>query len=228
MKKPSKVALSMSENPTETTPIVQPTLGADIDTHLSQDPAFAREAEKYDNPVPSREYILAMLEAAGNPMFTDEIQQALGVVDDEERQEGVRRRLKAMVRDGQLLQNRKGAFGVVQRMDLIKGRIHAHPDGFGFLVPEAGGEDFFLPFREMQRVMHGDIVLGHVIDVDHRGRQIAAIVEVVERAHQQVVGKLFFEHGLAYVRSENKRITQDVLIPIDAMLGAREGQLVIA
>ena len=228
MKKPSKVALPMSENPTETTPIVQPTPGADIETHLSQDPAFQREAEKYDNPVPSREYILAMLEAAGKPMFTDEIQQALGVVDDEERQEGVRRRLKAMVRDGQLLQNRKGAFGVVQRMDLIKGRIHAHPDGFGFLVPEAGGEDLFLPFREMQRVMHGDIVLGHVIDVDHRGRQIAAIVEVVERAHQQVVGKLFFEHGLAYVRSENKRITQDVLIPIDAMLGAREGQLVIA
>jgi hypothetical protein len=195
--------------------------------HLQQDPAKDREAEKYDNPVPSREYIMALLEKVGKPMFTDEIQKALGV-DDEERLEGVRRRLKAMVRDGQLLQNRRGAFGLVHRMDLIRGRIHAHPDGFGFLVPDVGGEDLFLPFREMQRVMHGDIVLAHVVDVDHRGRKIGAIVDVVERAHVQVVGKLFFEHSMAYVRSENKRITQDVLIPSDALSGAIEGQLVVA
>lgn len=217
----------MSENQSEKSNAIAPVVGADISTHLAQDPAFEREAEKYDNPVPSREYILALLEQSGKPMYTDEIQLALGV-DDEERQEGVRRRLKAMVRDGQLLQNRKGAFGVVQRMDLIRGRIHAHPDGFGFLVPDAGGEDLFMPFREMQRVMHGDIVLAHVTDIDNRGRQIGAIVEVIERAHQQVVGKLIYEHGLAYVRSENKRITQDVLIPFDALLGAKEGQLVIA
>lgn len=203
-------------------------LGADIETHLSQDPAFAQEAQKYENPVPSREYILSLLEQAGKPMFADEIQQALGVMHDDERLEGVRRRLKAMVRDGQLLQNRKGAFGVVRRMDLIKGKVYAHPDGFGFLVPETGGEDLFLPYREMQRVMHDDVVLAHVIDVDHRGRQVAAIVEVVSHAHQHVVGKLIFEHGLAYVRAENKRITQDVLIPMDAMLGAREGQMVVA
>ncbi len=198
-----------------------------LDVHLAQDPEQQREAEKYDNPVPSREYIMKLLEEAGKPMFTDEIQEALHV-HDEERMEGVRRRLKAMVRDGQLLQNRKGAFGLIQRMDLTRGRVHAHPDGFGFLVQDAGGDDLFLPFREMQRVMHGDIVLAQVVDVDHRGRQIGAIVDVVERAHLQVVGKLIFEHGLAFVRSENKRITQDVLIPVDAMLGAKEGQLVIA
>ena len=195
--------------------------------HLAQDPEQQREAQKYENPVPSREYIMKLLEESGKPMFTDEIQQALNV-SDEERMEGVRRRLKAMVRDGQLLQNRKGAFGLIQRMDLTRGRVHAHPDGFGFLVPDIGGDDLFLPFREMQRVMHGDIVLAQVVDIDHRGRQIGAIVDVVERAHQQVVGKLVFEHGLAFVRSENKRITQDVLIPVDAMLGAKEGQLVIA
>jgi len=198
-----------------------------LDVHLAQDPEQQREAEKYENPVPSREYIMKLLEESGKPMFTDEIQEALHV-HDEERMEGVRRRLKAMVRDGQLLQNRKGAFGLIQRMDLTRGRVHAHPDGFGFLVPDVGGDDLFLPFREMQRVMHGDIVLAQVVDVDHRGRQIGAIIDVVERAHQQVVGKLIFEHGLAFVRSENKRITQDVLIPVDAMLGAKEGQLVIA
>ena len=200
-----------------------------LDHHLAQDPAFARESEKYQNPVPSREYILALLENASHPMFTDEIQQALGIEpDDDERLEGVRRRLKAMVRDGQLLQNRKGAFGLVQRMDLVRGRIHAHPDGFGFLIPDEGGDDLFLPFRDMQRVMHGDIVLAQAVDIDHRGRKVGSIVEVIERAHQQLVGKLFYEHGMAYVRSENKRITQDVLIPVDALMGAYQGQLVVA
>lgn len=201
-----------------------------LDHHLAQDPAFAREAEKYQNPVPSREYILALLEQASHPLFTDEIQLALGIdPDDDDRLEGVRRRLKAMVRDGQLLQNRKGAYGVVKRMDLVRGHIHAHPDGFGFLLPaEKGEEDLFLPFREMQKVMHGDTVLAQVVDIDHRGRRVGSIVEVIERAHQQVVGKLFYEHGMAYVRSENKRITQDVLIPVDALMGAYQGQLVVA
>ena len=207
-----------------------PTEAPSLDQHLAQDPAFARESEKYENPVPSREYILALLEHASHPMFTDEIQHSLGIdPDDDERMEGVRRRLKAMVRDGQLLQNRKGAFGVVKRMDLLRGTIHAHQDGFGFLLPdEKGEEDLFLPFREMQKVMHGDTVLAQVVDIDHRGRRIGSIIEVIERAHQQVVGKLFYEHGMAYVRSENKRITQDVLIPVDALMGAYQGQLVVA
>lgn len=198
-----------------------------LDQHLAQDPAFQREAEKYDNPVPSREYIMSVLEAAGQPLYMEDIFQVLGVQDDEERTEGVRRRLKAMVRDGQLLQNRKGAFGIVKRMDLIAGRVQAHPDGFGFLQPEAGGEDLFLPYREMQKVMHGDKVLAHVVDVDHRGRQIAAVVEIVERANEKIVGKLFTEHGMFFVRSENKRITQDIIIPAEATLGAKAGELVV-
>lgn len=214
-----------AQDPQDTSVTTVP--AASFDEHLANDPAQQREAEKYDNPVPSREYIMAHLEAAGKPMTLDELLDDFGL-DDEERQEAIRRRLRAMVRDGQLLQNRRGGYGPVHRMDLVRGRIHAHPDGFGFLIPDEGGEDLFLPFREMQRVMHGDIVLGHVVDVDHRGRRIGAIVEVVERAHAQVVGKLFFEHGMGYVRSENKRITQDVMIPADALGGALAGQLVVA
>ena len=93
-----------------------------------------------------------------------------------------------MVRDGQLLCSRKGAFGLINKMDLIKGRVQGHPDGFGFLIPEQGGKDFVLTHRQMRCCFDGDIVLARKGERDHRGRIEAIIVEVLEQNTQELVG----------------------------------------
>ncbi|MGC9385536.1 MAG: ribonuclease R [Hydrogenovibrio sp.] len=206
-----------SENLPETSPPNQP---------LAADPHADREAVKYENPIPSREFILNYMETEGKPMRMNQIAEGLGV-DGDEQFEALSRRLKAMVRDGQLLRNRRGAFGLIEKMDLIKGKVIGHPGGFGFVQPEEGGSDLFLGDREMHKVFHGDRVIASVIGVDRKGRREGMIVEVIEHANQQVLGRLHLEDGLAWVQPTNNKIAQDIFIPQDGLLGAEEGQIVM-
>jgi ribonuclease R len=189
-----------------------------------QDPHLERERERYENPLPSREFIMEVLQQHGAPLLADELAQLLGIVPEET--DLFSRRLRAMERDGELMQNRKGDLCVVDKLDLIKGRIIGHPDGFGFMHPEDESEDLFLSPREMQKVMHGDRVMGREIGADRRGRREGKIVEVLERANTHIVGRLIIEHGIMLVAPENKRITQDILIPAGNQGTAKSGEVV--
>ena len=190
------------------------------------DPHANREADKYDNPIPSREYIIELLETEQKPLRIKQIANLLDI-DDDERFEALSRRLKAMVRDGQILRNRRGAFGLIQKMDLIKGKVIGHPGGFGFVKPAEGeGSDLFLGDREMHKVFHGDIVIASVIGVDRKGRREGMVVEVIEHRNQTLLGRLHFESDLAWVQPNNNKIAQDVFVPQDGLMDAKEGQIV--
>jgi len=190
------------------------------------DPYAEREARKYENPIPSRELILQLLEEAGEPLTWQVVAERLGL-DDEESQIALTRRLRAMERDGQVVRNRRNAYGPLDKMDLVRGRIIAHPDGFGFLVPDDGSDDLFMGPRDMRALFHGDRVVAHVSGIDRRGRREGAVVEVLERNTHQIVGRLLMEGGIAVVAADNKRITHDILIPDEDLGGAREGQIVM-
>ncbi|WP_019625614.1 ribonuclease R [Thioalkalivibrio sp. ALJT] len=190
------------------------------------DPNFEREAQKYDNPIPSREFILGLLQQADNPLSYDDIAERLEI-DDDDRLEALRRRLKAMERDGQALCNRRGAYLPVNQEDLIRGRVIGHPDGFGFLVPDEQDDDLFLSPRQMRGVFHGDRALARVMGVDRRGRREGGIVEVLERNTTQVVGRLRIEDGVGILTPDNKRITHDILVPPDGLGEAADDQIVV-
>lgn len=191
------------------------------------DPFAAREAEKYENPVPSREFILGFMEEVNQPLRLHQLAEGLAVDEgDEERFEALSRRLKAMLRDGQLMKNRRGAFCLIQKMDLVKGRVIGHPDGFGFLNCDDADSDLFISAQEMHKVLHGDEVIASVVGEDKRGRKEAAIVEVTKRNSTQLVGRVHLEDGLAWVHPNNNRITQDVFVPADGLMDAKEGQIV--
>lgn len=191
-----------------------------------QDPHAAREAERYENPIPSREFILDYLRDSIGPLTHPELCKALGLRDEDDI-EALRRRLIAMSRDGQLVSNRRGAYGTLDKMNLIKGRVIGHPEGFGFVVPGKGEQDLFLSSRQMRRVMDGDIVLVRIAGWDRRGRPEASIVEVVERSTAQLVGRFFTESGVCFVRPDNPRIGQDVVVAPDQTGGAESGQIVV-
>jgi ribonuclease R len=201
------------------------TTGQPSSPRRNSDPHFEREAAKYSNPVPSREFILSILEKSHGPMDHTALCKALTLKSADD-MEALRRRLVAMCRDGQLLQNRREGFVPVQKADVIKGRVIGHREGFGFLHPEKGGDDLYLNAREMRLAFDGDLVLARVRETDRRGRTEATIVEVLERAHQQLVGRCFEEGGIMYVTPDSTRITQDILIPPTARLDARHGQMV--
>ena len=190
------------------------------------DPYRAREERKYDNPIPSREFILETLEKHGAPVKLEDLPPLLGI-NAEKQIEALGYRVKAMIRDGQLVRNRRGGLCVVNKKDLIAGRVIAHPDGFGFLRPDEGGDDLFLSPREMRPLWHGDRVVVQVTGMDRRGRREGSVVEILERAHSQVVGRLHIDAGMGFLVPDNKHMTHRIVIPDEHFNGAEQGQMVV-
>ncbi len=190
-----------------------------------KDPHAERESLKYENPIASREFILEFLESAGVPLRLDAIASHFSLTDETNRT-ALHRRLRAMERDGQILFNRRKQYCIASKMDLIPGRVIGHPSGFGFLVPDKGGDDLFLSAREMHAVMHSDRVVAREVGVDRRGRREGMVVEVLERGMLHIVGRLFVEGGMGFVIADNKRIPHDILIAKDDFNGAKHGQIV--
>ena len=193
---------------------------------LPKDPNYAKELAKYDNPIPSREFILQIIREQNSPMSREEIFAALGISEGEQ-QEAMRRRLRAMENDGQLVFTKRKCYALPEKLDLLKGMVIGHREGFGFLQVEGKKEDFFIPNVQMQKVMHGDYVLAQANGFDRKGRPEVRIVRVLEANKKQIVSRFFLEQGIGYVVPDDSRITRDILIPDNARLGARMGQVVV-
>ena len=191
------------------------------------DPHAAREAAKYDNPIPSREIILELLTEAEKPLGHSHLAEALGLAEPEQ-VDALRKRLRAMERDGQLMVNRRGAYGLVDKMHLLHCRVQGHRDGYGFAMQLGEGEDIYLSARQMHFVFDGDEVLVQVTGEDRRGRLEGKVVEVLERMHKTVVGRYQEESGIGFVIPDNGRLTQQILIPPNQKSQARSGQIVTA
>ncbi|HZX91435.1 MAG TPA: ribonuclease R, partial [Rudaea sp.] len=143
-------------------------------------PQDEREKQRYEFPIASRETILEHLGERAQLLTAEALAQELNLASPRDF-EALTKRLAAMLRDGQLLQNRRGGYGVAQKLDLIPGAIIANAEGFGFLRPDGGGDDVYISPAEMRKVLHGDRVLLSIVGVDKRGRKQGAIVEVLER-----------------------------------------------
>ena len=192
-----------------------------------RDPSSRGESDKYENPILSREGLLKFLRDAEGPLTLEDMAKALRLTAPD-RMEALQRRLQAMVRDGQLLLNRRGGYAPAAQLDLLAGTVVAHPDGFGFVKFETGGEDGFLNPSELRKCFHGDRVLVSVINIDYKGRRNVAIAEVLERRHTRVTGRFNIRAGIATVVPDDKRLMHEVLIGPDDRNGAKDGQLVVA
>jgi len=186
----------------------------------------AREASNYDKPIASREHILDVLAQSNGPMRREDIADTLKITD-EDGLEALRRRLRAMERDGQVFHNRRGGYGLLDDMDLVVGRIMGHADGFGFLIPDDGTDDLFISDRQMRSLMHGDRCVCHVSGVDRRGRREGAPVEILERANHELVGQFHSQHGVSRVKPSNKRIANEVMVSAGQEGEAKDGQMVV-
>lgn len=192
---------------------------------LARDPNFEKEQQKYANPVPSREFILQIMAECPAPISREELQTLLNVEDDE-RKESLRRRLRAMENAGQIIFTRGKRYALPEKLDLLKGEVIAHRDGYGFLHINDKQKDYFIPQHQMRAVLHGDIVLAQSNGFV-RGKQEVRIVRVLEQRQSHIVGRFFLENHLGFVVPDDSRIHRDILIPDDGRNGARMGQVVV-
>lgn len=194
-----------------------------------KDPFLSREKQRYEHPLPSREWIIELLERKGVPSKIEALVRELSIKEEE--YEFFERRLKAMARDGQVLINRRGAVCAADKLDLVKCRVEAHKDGFGFAVPltPAKDGDFVLYERQMRGIMHGDIVTVRPAGMDRRGRREGTVLDIVERAQSKVVGRFYMDRGVAILEPEDKRLNQSIVLEPDgvARFKPESGQVIV-
>lgn len=152
------------------------------------DPNARAEAQKYDNPIPSRELILTTLTEHSD--ITHPKLAAIFGISDPDQFDALGNRLKAMTRDGQV--NRDGRpyrYRVVTQHDVVTGTVSAHAKGFGFVILD-DMPDLFLHEKQMRWVFNGDKVNAIGTATDNRGRTEGRIVEVIERQQNEFIGTL--------------------------------------
>lgn len=188
---------------------------------------FSRRDSITAQNLPDRLAILQALQQAGKPLDFATLAAQFDLQDS-----GLKsifdKRLQAMVRDGQVILKHESHYAALDRADLIVGRVIGHPDGFGFLVPDDGGDDLFLSSYHMRRLMHGDRAMANVTSIDKKGRREGSIIEVIEHNSEQLVGRYSMENGMGFVTPDNKRINQAIVIPPNQANGAKDGQIVVA
>ena len=204
-----------------------------------KDPHAKREAQKYEKPVASREYLLEILQKSDMPLTFKAFCKALKY-DEEYQLIGLKRRLRAMENSGQLIFNKFKQYAIPPQNSKLTGRVIGHRDGFGFFTPDTPinsgepassikkGKDYYISSHEMQRVFHGDIVEAILVDrTDRKGRKEIKILDVIEPRKAGIVGRYYVDHHICMVMPDDARIKQEILIDPEQRLGARHGQMVV-
>ncbi len=182
-----------------------------------------REPERYTHKIPGRSELIDALIDAPGPISLREIGARCGSRSDSHCR-ALEQRLKAMVRDGQLIRNRANKYCIVEALDLIAGRVQAHRDGFGFLVRDDGEDDVYLSAREMRTIWDGDRVAIRT-SPGRRGGLEGHLVEILSREKAFVVGQFRRERGITYVLEHGDESTEVLIGRADAN-GARPGDIV--
>ena len=143
----------------------------------------------------------------------------------------LRRRLSLLVERGGLIKIRGNRYGLPDRMDLITGRVHVNPRGFGFVTPESEGAglktDLFIAGSNLNQAMHGDRVVARVERRRDPTRAEGRIVRILERAATRMVGRFESDDvGMAYVVPFDRRLVMDLQIPVGESASAVSGDMV--
>jgi ribonuclease R len=184
-----------------------------------------RKPATYTHPIPSRDEILRSMEQVGRPLPLAGLGEQFGIRADAHLR-ALENRLRAMVRDGQLLRNRASAYCLTRHLDLVTGAVQAHRDGYGFLTPDDGSDDVYLSAREMTPLWSGDRVAVRAAASPRGGRE-GRVVEILDRARTEIVGRFTRERGIDFVLGEGES-RERVLIPRGDAGGARAGDIVRA
>ena len=194
--------------------------------HMINDPFYEREAKKYDSPIASRELILDYLTKEAKPANLEKIAQAVSIKNQEQK-EALHRRLRAMERDGQVVFTRRKCYALPEKLDMVKGKVIAHRDGFGFLRVEGKPEDYFLSPEQMKKVLQGDVILAQPLGNQYRGKTEARVVRILEPRTNQIVGRYFIEQGVGFVVPDDSRLNFDILIAGKPDRTVRMGAVVV-
>ncbi len=182
----------------------------------------------YKHPIPSQNELIEFLTDVGKPLKAEPILNAFDLKGQRMRSMLVDR-LQAMVRSGQVLENRRGEYCLTRKLNLITGTVSGHRDGFGFVARDDGEpDDIFLSAREMRPLFDGDRVAVRIKGNDRRGRAEGELVDILDRGTREIAGQFIRERGIGLVIPDDSRLAHRILIPKGEAAKARHGDMVVA
>jgi ribonuclease R len=174
------------------------------------------------------EILRAMRERVNHPATSKELVQLLKI--GREDRATFKRRIRALVAAGSLVEIRGQRYGLPDLMNLLVGRVSTNPRGFAFVDPEVPSPDYpksiYINGSNLNQAMHGDRV---VVRIEHQGddRAEGRIVRVLERAAKNIVGRYEVdERGQGFVVPFDRRLTMDVQVPKGEARHAKAGEMV--
>jgi ribonuclease R len=178
----------------------------------------------------SKEQILKLMrDKVTHPATSRELIKSLKISREE--RATFRRLLKALVTTGDVVQTKGGRIGLPDKMDLVVGRLEMHAAGYGFVLPEKGGDetgDVYVSSANIKEAMHGDRVLVRIERRAAENRLEGRIIRILERSNSTVVGRFDVdESGLGFVQPFDRRIVTDVHVPSGQSADAERGEMVV-
>jgi ribonuclease R len=192
------------------------------------DPYAQREAAKYDRPIPSREFILEHLNARAKPASYMELALELDVLD-EETQIALHRRIKAMIRDGQLERLSGGFFWPAGQRVLLEGNVVVEKGKKPktWVVPSDGSSRVLLSAADARAVYPNNRVIISKLNIKGEKFQEGRLVEIIEQQRVVVTGRFVRETGFCHVIPHGSIVLQNILIPQGKESTAQDGDIVV-
>jgi ribonuclease R len=176
-------------------------------------------------PVKADAIVEYLREKAGRPLKAKELARGLGVAEADYPE--FKSQLQRLENEGLIYRVRKQRYAAPEKINLVIGRLHTIRSGAGFVVPEDGAGDLFVPWDGMGSAVHGDRVVARVEKRRRGQRPEGRIIKVLERARETIVGVYHPARNFGFVVPDDKKLTRDVFIPPGLESGARAGDVVV-
>ncbi len=184
-----------------------------------------RVADSSGLPVPSRLQLIDCITENRDPVVFETLCHHFSLTETQQRQ-ALQSRLRRMCHQGVLGIDHKGRYVLSESMEMVTGKVCGHANGYGFVIPDDGGQDVHLDHQQMRRVLHGDRVLAGMREMDYRGRREGVVVEVLIDTERRIVGQYLRRAGMGFVASDDRRFVRDIRIPDALSGGAKSGDTV--
>lgn len=173
----------------------------------------------------AKQSILEKIKDGSFALMTDE-QIARKLRLKQRESSALRDMLHQLVREGELLCDSSYRFGTAQQFGAKRGTISGNERGFAFFMPEDGSGDLFIPHRALKGALHGDTVLA--INVKGRSGDEGEILAILEHGIKEVVGTFRLDRKAGYLRSDEKKYSEEVYIPFNKTKHCKNGDKAIA
>ncbi|WP_254433859.1 ribonuclease R [Acinetobacter sp. Marseille-Q1618] len=174
------------------------------------DPEAKAEAERYDNPIPSRTLILETIEQKQEPQSHADLVDFFAIADQKSI-DALSHRLSAMVRDGQLMKD-GFKYQFMADQPILDATVYINSKGLGVANIDGKKEEFLLPERELRQVFHGDRVKVQQTSVDRKGKAWGYITEVTQRRVKQLIGKVAEFEDEYFIQPANPNAHQPITL----------------